>query len=208
MGRLGGALLIDWLLCVFIATALLRSQYWALALFAAEVYILTVLTGTTIGKRTVRHPGWPGWTVGRWALGGGLVRTVLLLCVVPPLIMDRDQRGLHDKAANRTVLRVAGPAGGRAAPADGVRRDLGGMPRAPCGRSRGRRGAALSGLAAPASRLPSAARPRALRGLRRLAGALDPALRPATSVPLRSGAESCHEPQLAERISPGPPLNW
>ena len=80
MGRLLGALLIDWLLCVFIATALLHSQYWALALFAAEVYILTVLTGTTIGKRTSSASGWPGSPAGRWALGSGLVRTVLLLC--------------------------------------------------------------------------------------------------------------------------------
>jgi len=31
---------------------------------------------------------------------------VLLLCVVPPLIIDRDRRGLHDKAANTIVLRA------------------------------------------------------------------------------------------------------
>ena len=105
MGRRVGALLIDWLLCVFIATALLHSQYWALALFGAEVYILTVLTGTTIGKRTfgIRVARLDGRPVGA---GWGLVRTVLLLCVVPPLIIDRDRRGLHDKAANTIVLRA------------------------------------------------------------------------------------------------------
>ena len=105
MGRRLGALFIDWLLCVFIATALLHSQYWALALFGAEIYILTVLTGTTIGKRTfgIRVARLDGRRIGA---GWGLVRTVLLLCVVPPLIIDRDRRGLHDKAANTIVLRT------------------------------------------------------------------------------------------------------
>ncbi len=38
----------------------------------------------------------------RW----GLVRTLLLLTVVPPLIVDRDLRGMHDRAANTVVVRV------------------------------------------------------------------------------------------------------
>ena len=33
----------------------------------------------------------PGWA---------LVRTLLLLCVIPPLMTDRDLRGLHDRASN------------------------------------------------------------------------------------------------------------
>jgi uncharacterized RDD family membrane protein YckC len=36
----------------------------------------------------------------------GLVRTVLLLTVIPPLMSDRDLRGLHDRAANTVVVRV------------------------------------------------------------------------------------------------------
>ena len=105
MGRRLGALFIDWILCTLIATALLHSQYWTIVVFAAEVYLLTVLTGTTVGKRLLgmrvaRLDGRPtgvGWT---------LVRTLLLLAVVPPLITDRDRRGLHDKAANTIVLRM------------------------------------------------------------------------------------------------------
>jgi len=34
------------------------------------------------------------------------VRTVLLLTVIPPLITDRDLRGLHDRAANTIVIRL------------------------------------------------------------------------------------------------------
>ena len=105
MGRRFGALFVDWILCAFIASALLHSQYWALAIFAAETYILTVLPGTTIGKRLfgLRVARLDGRPVGA---GWGLVRTLLLLAVVPPLVYDRDRRGLHDKAANTIVVRM------------------------------------------------------------------------------------------------------
>lgn len=104
-GRRLGALFIDWILCAVIATALLHSQYWTIVVFGGEVYLLTALTGTTIGKRVLgmRVARLDGKPVG---LGWGLVRTVLLLAVVPPLVYDRDRRGLHDKAANTIVLRM------------------------------------------------------------------------------------------------------
>jgi uncharacterized RDD family membrane protein YckC len=105
LGRRLVALFIDWILCAIIATGLLHSHYWTLAFFGAETYILTVLTGTTIGKRVLgmRVARLDGKPVG---LGWGLVRTVLLLTVVPPLVMDRDRRCLHDKAANTIVVRI------------------------------------------------------------------------------------------------------
>ena len=105
LGRRLGALFIDWILCAIIATGLLHSQYWTLAFFGAETYILMVLTGTTIGKRVLgmRVARLDGKRVG---LGWGLVRTILLLTVVPPLVLDRDRRGLHDKAANTIVVRI------------------------------------------------------------------------------------------------------
>jgi uncharacterized RDD family membrane protein YckC len=105
IGRRFAALFIDWILCAFIATALLHSQYWALAIFGVETYVLTALTGTTIGKRLLglRVARLDGRPVG---FGWALVRTLLLLAVVPPLIIDRDRRGLHDKAANTIVVRI------------------------------------------------------------------------------------------------------
>jgi uncharacterized RDD family membrane protein YckC len=53
-----------------------------------------------LGIRVVRLDGRP---VG---LGWALVRTILLLFVVPALITDRDLRGLHDRAANTIVIRT------------------------------------------------------------------------------------------------------
>jgi hypothetical protein len=99
------ALLIDWLLSMLIAYWLTKSQFWTIAVFAVEVYILTALGGSTVGKRlvgirTVRIGGGP---IG---FGWALVRTALLLTVVPPLLTDRDLRGLHDRASNTIVVRI------------------------------------------------------------------------------------------------------
>ena len=99
------ALLIDWLLSMVIAYWLTKSQFWTIAVFAIEVYVLTALGGSTVGKRlvgirTVRIGGGP---IG---FGWALVRTAILLTVVPPLLTDRDLRGLHDRASNTIVVRI------------------------------------------------------------------------------------------------------
>jgi uncharacterized RDD family membrane protein YckC len=105
VGRRFGALVIDWLLCELIALALLGDNYWTILIFAVEVYLLTATTGFTIGKRIVgiRVVRLDGKPVG---LAWAALRTVLLLAVIPPLVFDRDLRGLHDKAANTIVIRI------------------------------------------------------------------------------------------------------
>jgi uncharacterized RDD family membrane protein YckC len=105
MGRRMMALLIDWLLSMLIAYWLTGSQFWTIAVFAVEVFVLTALTGCTVGKRLlgIRVMRTGGGLVGfRWAL----VRTAILLTVVPPLFSDRDLRGLHDRAADTIVVRI------------------------------------------------------------------------------------------------------
>jgi uncharacterized RDD family membrane protein YckC len=99
------ALLIDWLLSMVIALWLTHSQFWTIAVFAVEVYVLTALTGTTVGKRLVgiRVIRLSGGQVG---FGWALVRTAILLTVVPPLLTDRDLRGLHDRASDTVVVRI------------------------------------------------------------------------------------------------------
>jgi uncharacterized RDD family membrane protein YckC len=119
MGRRLGALLIDWLLCELIVSGwthhalfsvsthdprYFTTLYWTTALFALEVYLLTAISGLTVGKRLLRirvirtdgrRPGF-GWA---------LIRTLLLFFVVPPLLSDRDLRGLHDRASDTIVVR-------------------------------------------------------------------------------------------------------
>jgi hypothetical protein len=105
MARRVVALFIDWLLSMVIAYWLTKSQYWTIAVFAVEVYILTALGGITVGKRLV---GIRAVRIGGGPIGFGwaLVRTAILLTVVPPLLTDRDLRGLHDRAANTIVVRI------------------------------------------------------------------------------------------------------
>jgi hypothetical protein len=99
------ALLIDWLLSLVIAYWLTHSEFWTIVVFAIEVYILTALMGTTVGKRLagIRVIRLSGGPVG---FGWALVRTAILLTVVPPLLTDRDLRGLHDRASDTVVVRI------------------------------------------------------------------------------------------------------
>jgi uncharacterized RDD family membrane protein YckC len=110
MARRAGALFIDWIVCWVIVVVAIRPYqadvaYWTLLLFAAQDYLFTALTGFTLGKLLlrIRVVRLDGGTVGPW---WGLVRTVILLTVVPPLMSDRDLRGMHDRAANTVVIRV------------------------------------------------------------------------------------------------------
>ena len=105
MGRRLLALLIDWLASMVVALAIFHSAGWTLVVFGVEVYLLTALTGFTVGKRLLglRVARLDGKPVGFW---WSLVRTILLLTVIPPLVTDRDLRGLHDRAANTIVIRA------------------------------------------------------------------------------------------------------
>ena len=118
MGRRLAALIIDWVLCYLIASSIVRhnvftvtdahyqdAQLVALLVFVVEVYLLTAISGLTVGKRllglrTIRTDGSsPGF---RWAA----LRTLLLVCVIPACLSDRDLRGQHDRAADTIVVRL------------------------------------------------------------------------------------------------------
>jgi uncharacterized RDD family membrane protein YckC len=118
MGRRLIALLVDWLLCYLIASSIAGhniaaagdahyrdAQLLTLLLFTIEVYLLTAVSGLTVGKRllgirVIRTDG------GRPGFGWAALRTVLLLFVVPACLTDRDHRGLHDRAADTIVVRI------------------------------------------------------------------------------------------------------
>lgn len=107
-----GAFALDALMCNLVALGLAQVGgldaergtvvFWV---FAVEVFMLSVLGGASAGQRLVgmQIVRLDGRAVG---LGTALVRTVLLLLLVPALIWDRDQRGLHDKAARTVLIRT------------------------------------------------------------------------------------------------------
>jgi uncharacterized RDD family membrane protein YckC len=118
MGKRLLALIVDWVLCYLIASGIVRhnvftvtdahydaAQLVGLLLFVFEVYLLTAISGLTVGKRllglrTIRTNGSrPGF---KWAA----LRTLLLVCVIPACLSDRDLRGLHDRAADTIVVRL------------------------------------------------------------------------------------------------------
>jgi uncharacterized RDD family membrane protein YckC len=87
-------------------TGVLVADPWAanIVFAVAQVVFIPTIGGSpghrVMGMRVVRVGG--GW-VGLWR---PLVRTALLFLVVPALIWDADQRGLHDKAAGTVLVRV------------------------------------------------------------------------------------------------------
>ncbi|MEW1862660.1 RDD family protein [Streptomyces sp. NBC_00669] len=111
IGRRVAAIFIDWVLCVVIAYGLIAhrnvhtANNWALVVFGAVSLIGLALVGSTPGKliTRLRVIGVDGRRLSPLA---ALIRTVLLLLVVPAVVWDRDTRGLHDKAAKAVQVRI------------------------------------------------------------------------------------------------------
>lgn len=104
IGRRLVALLLDWLASRLIAVGLLGlSEVWVPVVFAVEYVVLLSTLGSTLGMRLV---GIRVASLGRGAPGplGVVVRTLLLMLVVPAVVYDRDTRGLHDRATGTVVL--------------------------------------------------------------------------------------------------------
>lgn len=110
-GRRLAAVVIDWWLCALIAYGLIAhgnavlANYWTAFVF----FVMSVLTvgtvGSTPGKRllglrVVRADG------NRATLGQTVLRTFLLLLVIPAVVWDRDARGMHDKLVGTVEVRI------------------------------------------------------------------------------------------------------
>lgn len=108
------AFAVDALLCDGVAWLLFRNLAWVTPVFAVEVVVFTWLLGQSAGQRVcgLRVERLDG---SRVSLARALLRTALILLLVPALIWDRDGRGLHDKAADSVVVRAErNSAGGNA----------------------------------------------------------------------------------------------
>jgi uncharacterized RDD family membrane protein YckC len=104
-GRRIAALLIDFAFCYVIYYAFFLYSDWAsLVIFLIEQIVLLILLGGGIGHlllglRLARLDGsWAGW----WR---PILRTVLLVLVVPAVIWDSDQRGLHDVFSGTMLIK-------------------------------------------------------------------------------------------------------
>ena len=111
VGRRLGGVAIDWAISYAIAwvafhRADLLVDWWApLATFAVITIVFELFWNGSpghllLGMRVVPTRG------GRAAVWQPFVRTIVLCLVIPALIADADQRGLHDRAAATILVRV------------------------------------------------------------------------------------------------------
>jgi hypothetical protein len=105
LGRRVLALLVDWGTAILVSVAFFQYDPWAtLAVFAvAQIVLLLTVNGSIghllLGMRVVPLTG--GY-LGVWR---PFVRTLLLCLVIPAVIWDRDQRGMHDRLINTVLVR-------------------------------------------------------------------------------------------------------
>ncbi|MHA6694582.1 RDD family protein [Homoserinimonas sp. A520] len=104
-GRRIAALAIDFALAALLSAVFFQYNGLASTLIFAitQIVFITLVAGgighLLVGLRVVPITGgWIGW----WR---PVVRTVLVCAVIPPLIWDSDQRGLHDKIAGTVLVR-------------------------------------------------------------------------------------------------------
>ena len=100
------AIMMDWLPCAVAAQLITRNPaFSALALFAAVTALSIGIAGRTPGHAVagLRVALLDGRRAG---FGAGVIRTVLLCLVIPPVVYNADGRGLHDQAVGTIVLRT------------------------------------------------------------------------------------------------------
>lgn len=105
MGRRALAICIDWAMALLVSFAFFKSDNFAtLVIFGIVQWLFVSSLGSSPGHRIcgliVRRLD--GGYVGFWR---GLVRAALLLLVLPAVIWDADNRGLHDKIAQTVIVR-------------------------------------------------------------------------------------------------------
>jgi uncharacterized RDD family membrane protein YckC len=107
------ALMVDWLACYFIVAAttggigkMAPNRSWlVLALFFAEIVILSALQGASLGHRIF------GIKIIRFADGGmvtpvqALIRSALLITVIFAITFDENGRGLHERFSGTVLTR-------------------------------------------------------------------------------------------------------
>lgn len=107
VGRRLAAIIIDWALAWAICLPfpeLNRSNVLTLAVFALMQILFIPTIGGSIGHRLLGMRvvsiagGWIGFL-------RPVVRTLLLVLVIPVLVWDSDQRGFHDKIAGTVLIR-------------------------------------------------------------------------------------------------------
>ncbi len=109
MGRRFAALTLDWLMSWAVGSLAFDQAegrpIWVAAVFFFEIVLFTTLTGSSAGQRILNLS--VGSCPDGQALGFGkiLLRTALILLVIPAVVFDSDGRGLHDRIVQSAVFK-------------------------------------------------------------------------------------------------------
>jgi uncharacterized RDD family membrane protein YckC len=107
------ALVIDWFAARLVAGLILGAEVWTsngpeqfavFGTFIVEAALLTALVGGSFGQLLLRIAV---VRLDRQPVNilQGVLRSALICLVVPPLVFNRDSRGLHDLAVGTVVVR-------------------------------------------------------------------------------------------------------
>ncbi|MCF4006239.1 RDD family protein [Corynebacterium uropygiale] len=111
MRRVGG-MLVDWWICWAIAFLITRMTHM-FGDIATTTWLLFPILGTITGWLFARTPGQALFKMGiartdvpgtRVGFVRALLRSVFTALLFPPVIMDSDGRGLHDRATGTSVI--------------------------------------------------------------------------------------------------------
>lgn len=105
MGRRSIALALDWAIALMVSGAFFNGDNTAtLGFFMLEQWLLVATLGNSFGHLAagLRVKKLDGSHVG---IVPSLIRIGLILLVIPAVIWDADNRGLHDKAAKTILVR-------------------------------------------------------------------------------------------------------
>lgn len=102
--RKAQAITIDWIGSLFVAS-LFTDESWTLLIFFLQVAIMTALTGASAGQRLRGIRIIDVNTLQNIAPLGALIRTFLILLVIPAVVQTKQGRGLHDLATKSAAVR-------------------------------------------------------------------------------------------------------
>jgi uncharacterized RDD family membrane protein YckC len=113
LGRRFAALMLDWLSCYFIVTAISggigaavpNRPFYVLGLFLTQIFMLSWLQGASLGHRIF------GIKIVRYVDGGPInarqafIRSSLLVTVIFAITFDEEGRGLHERFSQTILIR-------------------------------------------------------------------------------------------------------
>lgn len=109
-GRRFIAITIDWLMSWAVGSIFFEQNqgrpFWIALVFFLQIFILTSTTGASAGQRllklrVLRYP-----ELEPLGIGATLLRTLLILLVIPAVVYDNEGRGLHDRIVGSAVMQV------------------------------------------------------------------------------------------------------